>query len=169
MAVTLPQTPYMVLKVLFMKCPYCGELGTSHVVDTSVDASGHVKRRRECDNCGNRYNTSERPMLSTPALIKTGGYREDFEREKLLQSLKIACVKRPVSAEDLDSLVNSIEASLRQMGEIEVSSKVVGDMVMEGLRELDNIAYIRFAIVYLKLDNLSAIKQELENLISDQI
>lgn len=151
-----------------MKCPYCSEIGASHVVDTSVDSSGNVKRRRECNNCDNRFNTYERAILSTPNLIKSSGHREEFDRAKLLRSLRIACVKRPVSAQDLENLVDSIEDRLQKMGKLEVPSKVLGDMVMEGLKDLDNIAYIRFTIVYLKLDNLSAIKREVEELISDQ-
>ena len=151
-----------------MKCPYCGEVGSSNVVDTSIKDTGNVKRRRECNICGNRFNTYERAILSTPRLIKSGGYREDFDRLKLLRSLKIACVKRPVSSEHLENLIDSIEDTLQKRGQIEISSKVVGDLVMEGLKELDTIAYIRFTIVYLQLDNLTAIKSEVEKLIHDQ-
>lgn len=152
-----------------MKCPYCGEMNTSHVVDTGADSSGNVRRRRECSNCGNRYSTYERAVMATPRLIKTGGYREDFDREKLLRSLKIACVKRPVPAEALETLVERIESNLQQMGLKEVESKVVGDFVVEGLKELDIIAYIRFTIVYLNLDNLSDIQAEIDKLMQDRV
>ena len=151
-----------------MKCPYCSQVGTSHVVDTTTDSAGNVRRRRECSNCGNRYSTSERPLLATPAIIKSNGRREDFDRGKLLESLKIACVKRPVATDTLEDLVTSIEDTLRKMGQTEVPSKFVGDLVVEGLKSLDTIAYIRFSIVYLKLDSLDAIREEIDKLVNEQ-
>lgn len=150
-----------------MKCPYCGEGNTSSVIDTTTDSSGNVRRRRQCNNCSNRYTTYERPILATPRLVKSGGYREDFDRDKLLRSLKIACVKRPVSAQALEDLVDRIENQLQQMGQREVESNVVGDLVVEGLRQLDVIAYIRFTIVYQNLDNLSAIQAEIDKLMGE--
>ena len=149
-----------------MKCPYCEQVGTSHVVDTTTDASGNVRRRRECSSCGNRYSTYERPLLATPTIIKSSGRREDFDREKLLGSLKIACVKRPVSADALEDLVTNIEDQLRMLGQTEVSSQFVGDLVVDGLKSLDTIAYIRFTIVYLKLDSLDAIREEIDKLLN---
>ena len=151
-----------------MKCPYCGEVNSSSVIDTSTDAAGNIRRRRECSNCGSRFSTYERPILATPQLVKSSGYREDFDRAKLLRSLQIACVKRPVSAEALENLVDGIENTLRELGQPEVPSKYVGDLVVEGLKNLDTIAYIRFTIVYLKLDNLSAIQAEVEKLMKEQ-
>lgn len=151
-----------------MKCPYCGENNTSSVIDTNTDSAGNVRRRRLCSNCNNRYTTYERPALATPRLVKSGDYREDFDREKLLRSLKIACVKRPVSAEALEGLVDRIENQLQQMGVREVESTVVGDLAVEGLKVLDPIAYIRFTIVYQNLDNLSAIRAEIDKLMGEQ-
>jgi transcriptional repressor NrdR len=101
-------------------------------------------------------------------LIKSGGRREDFDREKLLRGLKLACVKRPVPADALEQLADRIEESLRQMGQLEVPSHVVGDLAIDGLKALDIIAYIRFAIVYLKLDNLASIRAEIDKLIAEQ-
>lgn len=151
-----------------MKCPYCGAAGASRVVDTSHDTRGGIRRRRECKHCGERFSTYERAILATPVLIKAGGEREPFDREKLVQGVRIACAKRPVAAADIERLADQIESSLQRMGKPEVSSRVVGDMVIAGLKELDPIAYIRYAIVYLKLDNLVSIREEINNLLEEQ-
>jgi transcriptional repressor NrdR len=136
-----------------MRCPYCqGE--DSRVVDTSHDARGGIRRRRECNNCNQRFSTYERAILANPLLIKQDGTREEFDRDKLLGGIRIACAKRPVSAAEIERLVGEIESSLQAMGRAEVSSRVVGDMVIAGLKEMDQVAYIRFAIVYLGLDDL---------------
>ncbi len=147
-----------------MRCPYCGE-ADSKVVDTNHDARGGVRRRRQCLKCGQRFSTYERAVLATPLLIKQSGNREEFDREKLLRGIRIACAKRPVSASDIDRLVGEIEATLQTMGEVEVSSRVVGDMVINGLKELDHVAYIRYAIVYLGLDDLKSIRNEIDRLL----
>ncbi len=151
-----------------MKCPYCGAVGASRVIDTSHDARGGIRRRRECGQCGERFSSYERAILATPMLIKAGGEREAFDREKLLRGIHIACAKRPVAAADVERLADQIETSLQRMGKSEVSSRVVGDMVVEGLKELDPIAYVRYAIVYLKLDNLVSIREEINHLLEDQ-
>jgi transcriptional repressor NrdR len=98
-------------------------------------------------------------------IIKQDGTREEFDREKLIRGIRISCAKRPVSAVEIDRLVGEIESSLQAMGRAEVSSRVVGDMVIAGLKDLDQIAYIRFAIVYLRLDDLGAIRQEIDRLL----
>jgi len=147
-----------------MRCPYC-QHERSRVVDTSRDSRGGVRRRRECVNCGQRFSTYERPILATPLLIKQDGTREEFDREKLSRGIRIACAKRPVSAADIDRLIGEIEAALQAMGRAEVSSRVVGDMVIAGLKALDQIAYIRYAIVYLGLDDLQAIRSEIDRLL----
>ncbi|MEP7357362.1 MAG: transcriptional regulator NrdR [Anaerolineales bacterium] len=147
-----------------MRCPYCAE-ADSKVIDTNHDARGGVRRRRECLKCGQRFSTYERAVLSTPMLIKQDGTRQEFDREKLLHGIRISCAKRPVSATDIERLVGEIEATLQTMGEVEVSSRVVGDMVINGLKELDHIAYIRYAIVYLGLDDLKSIRNEIDHLL----
>jgi transcriptional repressor NrdR len=98
-------------------------------------------------------------------LVKRGGTREEFDQEKLAHGIRIACAKRPVPAADIDRLVGEIEAKLQMMGKEEVSSRVVGDMVMAGLRDLDHVAYIRYAIVYLGLDDLRSIRDEIDELL----
>ncbi|RCK74157.1 MAG: Ribonucleotide reductase transcriptional regulator NrdR [Anaerolineae bacterium] len=147
-----------------MQCPYCKNT-TSKVIDTSHDSRGGVRRRRECEKCGQRFSTYERPILATPLIIKADGTREEFDREKLLRGIRIACAKRPVSAADIERLVGEIEANLQAMGRAEVSSRVVGDMVIAGLKELDQIAYIRYAIVYLRLSDLRSIRDEIDHLL----
>ncbi|GAP07110.1 MAG TPA: transcriptional repressor NrdR [Anaerolinea thermolimosa] len=150
-----------------MRCPYCqGE--DSKVLDTSHDNRGIVRRRRECTTCHQRFTTVERPLLATPLIIKKDGSREEFDREKLLRGIRIACAKRPVPASAIERLVGEIESSLQRMGRAEVSSRVIGDMVINGLKELDHIAYIRYGIVYLQLDDLRAIRNEIDRLLKDE-
>lgn len=151
-----------------MLCPHCKDPDQegSKVIDTTHDARGGIRRRRECKNCGKRYSTYERPIIAAPLIIKQDGSREEFEREKTLHSIQLACVKLPVSAAEMDRLVGEIEAKLMQMEKPEVSSRVVGDMVLAELKELSEIAYIRFALVYLGLNDLQAIRKEVDSLIA---
>ncbi len=147
-----------------MNCPYCHS-DKSRVIDTTHDSRGGVRRRRECESCHQRFSTYERPILATPLIIKRDGTREEFDREKLTRGIRIACVKRPVTANEIDGLVSNIEIALQKMGRAEVSSRVVGDMAFNGLKELDLIAYIRYAIVYLRLDDLNEIRKEIDRLL----
>jgi transcriptional repressor NrdR len=135
------------------------------VVDTSHDTRGGIRRRRECLNCGQRFSTYERAILATPLIIKQDGTREEFDRDKLISGIRISCAKRPVSAADIERLVGEIESALQAMGRAEVSSRVVGDMAIAGLKDLDQVAYIRYAIVYLGLDDLRSIRQEIDRLL----
>lgn len=147
-----------------MNCPYCKST-QSKVIDTSHDTRGGIRRRRECKICFKRYSTYERPILSVPLIIKQDGTREEFDREKLMRGIRISCAKRPVSAADIERLVGEIESTLQAMGRSEVSSRVIGDMVINGLKELDQVAYIRYAIVYLQLDDLVDIRREIDRLL----
>jgi len=147
-----------------MRCPYC-KYEESRVIDTSHDARGGVRRRRECESCGQRFSTYERSILATPLIVKQDGTREEFDRDKLIRGIRISCAKRPVSATEIERLVGEIEATLQAMGRAEVSSRVVGDMVIAGLKEMDHIAYIRYAIVYLGLDDLRSIRTEIDRLL----
>lgn len=147
-----------------MNCPYC-QSNQSHVIDTTHDARGGIRRRRECEACEQRFSTYERPILATPLIIKRDGTREEFDREKLLRGMRIACAKRPVSASEIDRMVGEIESELQKMGRAEISSRIVGDMVIAHLKEIDQIAYIRYAIVYLHLTDLQAIRNEIDRLL----
>jgi transcriptional repressor NrdR len=134
-------------------------------LDTSHDSHGGIRRRRECFKCGQRFSTYERPILATPLIVKQDGTREEFDREKLARGIRISCAKRPVSAADIERLIGQVEAQLQKMGKAEVSSRVVGDLAIDGLKEMDQIAYIRYAIVYLGLDDLRSIRKEIDHLL----
>lgn len=149
-----------------MHCPFC-QYHDSKVIDTTKNAPGGIRRRRECLNCGERFSTLERPILGTPLLVKKDGTREAFDRDKLNHGIRIACGKRPVSAANIERLTGEIEAKLQRMGKAEIPSRIVGDLVIQGLKELDYIAYIRYAIVYLQLDDLNDIRSEIDRLLSD--
>ena len=146
-----------------MRCPYC-QNPKSRVIDTSHDRNGNIRRRRECLSCEQRFSSYERPILATPRIIKKDNSREDFNHEKLKRGIGISCAKRPVSAADIERLVGNVEVGLQKMGKFEVQSRILGDKVMEGLKELDEIAYMRYAIVYLKMDNLPNLRTEIDRL-----
>ena len=150
-----------------MLCPYC-QHEDSKVIDTTHDSHGGIRRRRECLNCRQRFSSYERPILASPLIIKKNGTREEFDRQKLERGIRIACAKRPVSAEDIERLVGQVEADLQKKGKAEVASRVVGDLVMEGLKELDQIAYIRYAIVYLRMDDLQSLRSEIDHLLLEK-
>jgi transcriptional repressor NrdR len=147
-----------------MRCPYC-QHDNSKVLDTTHDSQGGIRRRRECLDCGQRFSTYERAILATPLLIKQDGAREEFDREKLARGVRIACAKRPVSAADIERLIGQIETQLQKLGKAEVPSRTVGDLVIAALKELDQIAYIRYAIVYLGLDDLHSLRNEIDRLL----
>ncbi len=147
-----------------MRCPHCQNENT-HVIDTTHDSRGGIRRRRVCDACSQRFSTYERAVLSTPMIIKKDNTREEFNRDKLMHGIRIACVKRPVSAEQIERLAGEIEAKLQQESKLEIPSRVIGDLVINGLKELDHVAYIRYAIVYLPLTNLKDIENEINQLL----
>jgi transcriptional repressor NrdR len=149
-----------------MRCPYCKN-DESKVLDTTRDGHGGVRRRRECESCRQRFSTYERPIMATPLIVKQDGAREEFDREKLMRGIRIACAKRPVSAADIERMVGEIENDLQRLGRAEVSSRMVGDRVIARLKELDQIAYIRYAIVYLHLGDLQSIRNEIDHLLSE--
>ena len=149
-----------------MRCPYCKH-HDSKVLDTSHDSHGGIRRRRECLKCRQRFSSYERPILATPLLIKQDGAREEFDREKLARGIRISCAKRPVSAADIERMIGHVETQLQKLGKAEVSSRIVGDLVMATLKETDQIAYIRYAIVYLGLDDLQSIRTEIDQLLED--
>lgn len=146
-----------------MRCPLCGSSDTK-VVDTRHDAQGNVRRRRECATCGQRFSTVERAILTNPLVVKRDGRREEFNPDKLMSGLRIACARRPISAEDLDRIVERVEYLIRQTGKKEVPSQMIGDIAIEELRKLDEVAYIRYAIVYMGLKDLEAIRAEIDRL-----
>ena len=131
-----------------MRCPFCGH-DDSQVKDSRpTDDNAAIRRRRQCEACGARFTTFERIQLRELTVLKSEGRREPFEREKLDRSVAIACRKRPIEAERIDRLVTGIQRQLETLGENEIASARIGEMVMEGLKGLDSVAYIRFASVY---------------------
>jgi transcriptional repressor NrdR len=131
-----------------MRCPFCAH-DDSQVKDSRpTEDNTAIRRRRQCEGCGARFTTFERVQLREITVIKSGDTREPFDREKIEQSVALACRKRGVSQERLDQLVSGIQRQIETLGESEVPSKTIGEMVMDGLRQLDSVAYIRFASVY---------------------
>jgi transcriptional repressor NrdR len=131
-----------------MRCPACGHL-EDRVVDSREAQEGHAtRRRRECLGCGRRFTTYERIEESLPLVVKKDGRREAFDRRKIVEGLRRACQKRPVSEERIEELVSEVERAVQERGEREVAATVVGEAVMRRLKELDPVAYVRFASVY---------------------
>lgn len=149
-----------------MKCPHCQGSDT-RVIDTR-EADEGVRRRRQCRGCGKRFTTYEHVASSNPMVVKRDGRREEFDRAKLLAGVRKACAKRPIAVEEIEKLVNEVEAQVLSRKKGEVKSRVIGDMVMEKLKELDEVAYIRFASVYLPLEDLNAMKQEVDRLLEQK-
>ncbi|MCS6872497.1 MAG: transcriptional regulator NrdR [Anaerolineae bacterium] len=149
-----------------MQCPYCG--GERLKVLDTADSRESIRRRRECLTCGARFTTYERAVAVTPVLIKADGTREAFDREKLKRGIWYACAKRPIPAAAIEQLATNVERYLQSLGQAEVSSRIVGDKVISELKDLDPIAYVRYAIVYLKLDNLHSVRAEIDKLLAEQ-
>jgi transcriptional repressor NrdR len=131
-----------------MKCPFCCYDDTQVKDSRPAEDSAAIRRRRACPSCGARFTTFERVQLREITVLKTDGRRAPFDREKLARSIRVACRKRPVDEDRIERLVNSIQRRLETEGETEIPSRKIGEIVMESLRELDQVAYVRFASVY---------------------
>lgn len=147
-----------------MYCPKCNSDKTS-VTDSRSDG-GAIRRRRECQECGYRFTTYERVEFSLPLVTKKDGRREPFDREKIRAGIRRACEKRPVSVEAVDAAVEAIEKRVHELCVKELESRVVGEFVMDALRELDKVAYIRFASVYREFSDVRQFEHELKSLTS---
>lgn len=151
-----------------MRCPFCRNPQTS-VVDSRAPKPGFViRRRRQCPACGKRFTTFERVSLSMPWIVKKGGGRAEYDREKLRRSMMLALRKRPVSSERIDAAVDAIEQKLVGLGEREVRSTKIGEYVLEELRGIDTIAWIRFASVYLNISDPQAFAEMIEAALRDE-
>lgn len=151
-----------------MKCPYCGFHDSRVLESRSTDEGAAIRRRRECLQCRERFTTYERVETAPLMVIKRDGTRQEFDRNKILQGLITACRKRPVPRARLEQLVTDIERRLRSSMEQEVSSQTIGEMVMEGLREIDQVAYVRFASVYRQFTDINRFMEELQALLREQ-
>ncbi|MBW2465397.1 MAG: transcriptional repressor NrdR [Deltaproteobacteria bacterium] len=150
-----------------MKCPYCAVLDNK-VIDSRLSQGGQVtRRRRECDGCQRRYTTYERVEQAMPLVLKRDGQRQPWDRMKVLRGLRRAVIKRPVDAEAIDRLVDTLERNLMDSGEKEVTASDIGEQVLAGLRSLDQVAYVRFASVYREFADLDQFVQELTRLRHD--
>ena len=145
-----------------MKCPFCSH-SEDKVLDTRVQKDGGIRRRRECLSCKSRYSTHETVMLSYPFIIKKDGRREPYNKEKLVRGMQASCQKRPVSLAQIEASVERISAWLITRGEGEVSSKVIGRRVMAELKQLDDVAYVRFASVDRTFKDVQEFVEKLED------
>jgi transcriptional repressor NrdR len=148
-----------------MQCPYCGT-PDSRVVDTRSTGDS-IRRRRECQKCRKRFTTYEQ-ISEALLIVKRDGRREPFDRHKLLQGIRIACAKRPIAMTDIDRIVDQVEEHLFSMGKAEVRSEVIGEIVLDKLREVDPLAYIRFAMVYMEMEDVETLQRELERLMKER-
>ena len=147
-----------------MYCPFCSAKDTK-VIDSRLVGNGHqVRRRRECNDCHERYTTFETAELVMPRVVKQDGSREPFNEDKLLNGLNRALEKRPVSTEQIDDVVHAIKSQLRATGEREVSSHLVGEFIMDALKKLDKVAYVRFASVYRSFEDIKEFGEEIARL-----
>ena len=148
-----------------MKCPFCG-YDDSKVLDTRpTDEGNTIRRRRECLNCQKRFTTYEKNEQSPIMVIKKDGNRQAFDREKIIRGMIKSCEKRPVSAADIEEAVNNIEKKIENSMKKEISSLEVGEMVMDELKDLDEVSYVRFASVYREFKDLQSFIDELENFV----
>ena len=148
-----------------MRCPSCQYNGTRVVDSRPADDNKEIRRRRECESCGFRFTTFEKVEATPLIVVKKDGSREEFSREKILRGLIRACEKRPVSIETLEETVMLIEKDLRRLGNAEVRSEEVGEMVMNHLAKIDEVAYVRFASVYRQFKDINVFIDELKELI----
>ena len=150
-----------------MKCPYCTNLESKVVDSRATEDNTTIRRRRECLKCGKRFTTYERIDDLPVMVIKRGGNRERFNRNKILNGLLKACEKRPISREKIESVVNSIEQKVKNQMENEVDSTIIGELVMDHLRKIDEVAYVRFASVYRQFKDIETFRQELDKLLGN--
>src|SRR5213594_3158386 len=151
-----------------MRCPFCHDL-ENRVVDSRLGKEGDaIRRRRHCEHCGRRFTTYERVEESLPMVVKKDGRREPFERAKIVNGLKRACEKRPISVDAIEALVDKIERQLQERGDRELKSREIGEAVMRELHALDAVAYVRFASVYRSFRDVHEFMRELEDLIAER-
>lgn len=147
-----------------MRCPYCG-VSDSKVIDSRpADVGASIRRRRECTKCSKRFTTYEKIETVSIAVVKKDNSRQTFNREKVLKGIITACEKRPISLSHMEKIADDIESELYQTQEREISSTQIGEKVMEKLKVLDEVAYVRFASVYKSFDNIDTFMQELQEL-----
>lgn len=151
-----------------VRCPYCRHEATKVLDSRTTDEGASVRRRRLCERCKRRFTTYERWEETPLLVVKKDGRREPFQRQKLLAGLVTACKKRPIPLQTLEEIVDEIERKFRQEGESEVTSRAIGEAVMERLRTLDEVAYVRFASVYREFRDITTLMDEVEKLLNSK-
>ena len=151
-----------------MRCPRCEQTGTRVIDSRDLESGSTIRRRRECEACSYRFTTYERPEGARLVVVKRDGSRQDFDREKLRGGLLKALQNRPVTLDQVEAAVEEIEARLRSRGDAEVPSTEIGRLATDALRELDQLAYIRFASVYHAYDDIETLQREVDRLIRSQ-
>ena len=151
-----------------MKCCFCGHTESKVIDSRPTDEGASIRRRRECLACGKRFTTYETIETVSVMVVKKDKSREAFDREKLLKGLLHACEKRPVPVKQLENLVDEVETTVQNMLEREVTSEAIGEMVMERLKKIDDIAYVRFASVYRQFRDIDSLNEEVSKLISEK-
>ncbi|HEK9101911.1 MULTISPECIES: transcriptional regulator NrdR [Bacillus cereus group] len=151
-----------------MRCPTCFHNGTRVLDSRPVDEGRSIRRRRECESCLNRFTTFERVEEPPLIVVKKEGTREEFNKEKILRGLIKACEKRPVSLKQLEEVTQNVERELRNLGISEVKSDMIGEIVMEALRDIDDVAYVRFASVYRQFKDLNVFIEELKDILQKE-
>jgi transcriptional repressor NrdR len=152
-----------------VRCPSCGESETRVIDSRDLDEAATIRRRRECVACATRFTTYERIEVARLLIVKRDGTREEFDRDKLASGLAKALTRRPVPAGSAEQAADAIEAQLRSEGASEVPSRHVGELAMEALRQLDHIAYIRFASVYQSFEDIEQLKREVDTLFEERV
>lgn len=151
-----------------MRCPYCQHPDTDVLDTRKLNEGEMIRRRRKCRHCGRRCTTYERVETVSITVVKKDGEREPYEREKVMRGVRTACYRRPISAQQMEQLVNDVEAAIMATDDHEVSSTMVGDEVMRRLRDLDDVAYIRFASVYRAFADIGKLREAVDELLENQ-
>ncbi len=148
-----------------MKCPYCNEDNTKVIDSRPAEENSAIRRRRQCESCGKRFTTYEKLETMPLMVIKKDGTREVYDRAKIEAGILRSCHKRPVSPQQIDALINEVEANVFNLEEKEVATSIIGEMVMNGLKELDEVAYVRFASVYREFKDVNTFIEEIGKLL----
>lgn len=151
-----------------MRCPFCHNHDTDVADTRRLNEGETIRRRRKCRNCGRRFTTYERVESVSITVVKKNGEREPYDREKIMRGVRTACYRRPVATAALEQLINDVETALMARDDQEVPSSVIGDLVMAQLRELDEVAYIRFASVYRSFSDLGKLREAVEELLVNE-
>lgn len=151
-----------------MKCPHCGYIESKVIDSRPTDDNTAIRRRRECLSCAQRFTTYEKVETIPLIVVKKNGNRESFDRNKLMNGIIKSCEKRPVSIEQIEHMVNDIESEIQKIAKKEVSSTVIGEEIMKRLKDVDEVAYVRFASVYRQFKDVNSFMDELKTMLSDR-